>query len=145
MLYSLAVLDPDPFGLLRSRKVKMAPQCRKKEFFVLKSWRLLLELGSSSWRPKKKYVQNIGFFQNANFILFFYYWVSCLWFFSPTEMHISAVFIQKNVEKHPKLACLCTFFLAIWQRTRHADLTLFIYRRPTLYPLEIAVDFLKSL
>ena len=23
--------------------------------------------------------------------------------------------------------------------------TLFIYRRPTLYPLEIAVDFLKSL
>jgi hypothetical protein len=25
------------------------------------------------------------------------------------------------------------------------DLMIFIYRRPTLYPLEIAVDFLKSL
>ncbi len=31
--------------------------------------------------------------------------------------------------------------------TAHArpPLSLFIYRRPTLYPLEIAVDFLKSL
>jgi hypothetical protein len=27
----------------------------------------------------------------------------------------------------------------------YRTVTLFIYRRPTLYPLEIAVDFLKSL
>ncbi len=31
------------------------------------------------------------------------------------------------------------------KRAETATLNIFMYRRPTLYPLEIAVDFLKSL
>jgi hypothetical protein len=40
---------------------------------------------------------------------------------------------------------MSSFYLIVFWSQSKQSASIFIYRRPTLYPLEIAVDFLKSL
>ncbi len=54
-------------------------------------------------------------------------------------------FEQVELASFLQNALLCTVHKYIYSTENVEGLKYFMYRRPTLYPLEIAVDFLKSL